>query len=222
MPLRVATVVIGMFQSQSHLAIDEETGECAIVDAGEDGSGIAGTAARLGVRPAIVLLTHGHIDHAGGLAALRRHFPGVPIAMNEGDRFLVEELPAQGRFFGLRVERPPPIDRWLRDGEAIPIGRDVRLRAIFTPGHTPGGTTYYDEKAKVAFVGDTLFAGSVGRTDLPGGSFPTLLHSIRTRLFALPDDVVCYCGHGPETTIGEERRTNPFLQPGIEERLGLE
>jgi glyoxylase-like metal-dependent hydrolase (beta-lactamase superfamily II) len=218
--MKVATVVIGMFQAQSHLAIDEASGECAIVDAGESGEGIAEAVARLGVVPRIVLLTHGHIDHAGGLAELRRRFPGVPIAMNPADLPLVEALPAQGRFFGLRVERPPAIERYLRDGEIIEIGRSLRLRAIFTPGHTLGGTTFYDEAARAAFVGDTLFRGSIGRTDLPGGNFVTLIESIRARLFALPDDVVCYCGHGPATTIGEERRTNPFLEPGAAERLG--
>jgi glyoxylase-like metal-dependent hydrolase (beta-lactamase superfamily II) len=220
--VRVETIVIGMFAAQSHIAMDEATGECAIVDAGESGAGIADAVARLGATPRIVLLTHGHIDHAGGLAEVRRRFPGVPIAMNEADRPWVEALAEQGRMFGLRVESAPPVDRFLADGETIAIGRDVKLRAIFTPGHTEGGTTFFDEAARAAFVGDTLFQGSIGRTDLPGGSFRTLIASVKTRLFPLGDDVRCYCGHGPATTIGRERRANPFLQPGAEEELGIE
>jgi hydroxyacylglutathione hydrolase len=220
--MRVETVAIGMFQAQAHLVVDEPTGECAIIDTGEDGAGIASAVARLGATPKIVLLTHGHIDHAGGLAEVRRRFPGVPIVMNELDRDWVEHLPRQGLMFGLRVEAAPPPDRFVSDGEVIAVGRDVKLRAIFTPGHTRGGTTYFDEAGRRAFVGDTLFRGSIGRTDLPGGSFRTLIASIRERLFPLGDDVVCYCGHGPETTIGRERATNPFLAPGAEERFELE
>jgi glyoxylase-like metal-dependent hydrolase (beta-lactamase superfamily II) len=192
--MRVETVAIGMFQAQAHLVVDEPTGECAIIDTGEDGAGIASAVARLGATPKIVLLTHGHIDHAGGLAEVRRRFPGVPIVMNELDRDWVEHLPRQGLMFGLRVEAAPPPDRFVSD----------------------------DEAGRRAFVGDTLFRGSIGRTDLPGGSFRTLIASIRERLFPLGDDVVCYCGHGPETTIGRERATNPFLAPGAEERFELE
>jgi len=217
--VKVETVVIGMFQAQAHIALDEATLECAIIDTGEDGSGIEEAVRRLGAKPVAVLLTHGHIDHAGGLARMKAAFPGVPVLMNERDAGWVETLPHQGMMFGVRVRPAPPPDRFLRDGEEIAVGRDVRLRAVFTPGHTEGGTTYFDERARAAFVGDTLFERSVGRTDLPGGSFRALVRSIRERLFPLGDDVRCYCGHGPATTIGEERRQNPFLRPGIEDEL---
>jgi glyoxylase-like metal-dependent hydrolase (beta-lactamase superfamily II) len=214
--MKIETVVIGNFQAQSHIALDEATGECAIIDTGEDGRGIEAVVKRLGATPKLVLLTHGHLDHAGGLARVRRAFPGVPIVMNERDLGWVENLERQGLMFGVRLEAAPRPDRFVKDGEEIAIGRDVRLRAIFTPGHTEGGTTFFAEKERVAFVGDTLFQGSVGRTDLPGGSFRTLVASIRERLFPLGDDVTCYSGHGPATTIGEERRSNPFLKPGAE------
>lgn len=220
--MRVETVVIGMFAAQSHIVVDEATNDCAIVDTGESGAGIADAVARLGATPRIVLLTHGHIDHAGGLSEVRRRFPGVPIAANALDREWIEGLARQGLMFGLRVEKAPPVDRFIADGETVAIGRDVKLRAIFTPGHTAGGTTFFDEAARVALVGDTLFQGSIGRTDLPGGDSRTLIASIRLRLLPLGDDVRCFCGHGPDTTIGREHRQNPFLQPGAEEELGLE
>jgi glyoxylase-like metal-dependent hydrolase (beta-lactamase superfamily II) len=217
--MKVETVVIGEFQAQSHIVIDEASGECAIVDTGENGAGIASAVERLGAKPVIILLTHGHLDHAGGLAAVRRRFPDVPIAMSEKDREWVARLPEQGIMFGVRLEPAPKVDRFLAEGETVAIGRDVKLRAIFTPGHTQGGITFFDEKARTAFVGDTLFQGSIGRTDLPGGSLRMLLASIREKLFPLGDDVVCYSGHGPKTTIGEERRTNPFLTDGAEEEM---
>jgi glyoxylase-like metal-dependent hydrolase (beta-lactamase superfamily II) len=122
--------------------------------------------------------------------------------------------------FGVSLEPAPPPDRFVKDGEEIPVGGVLVLKAIYTPGHTRGGTTFDAERERVAFVGDTLFQGSVGRTDLPGGSFRTLAASIRERLLPLGDDVRVYSGHGPATTIGEERRRNPFLKPGIEERNG--
>jgi glyoxylase-like metal-dependent hydrolase (beta-lactamase superfamily II) len=219
--MKIETIEIGVFAAQSHIVLDEATGDCAIVDTGESGAGIAEAVARLGATPRIVLLTHGHLDHAGGLAEVRRRFPGVPIAMNRRDLPWVENMTQQGLMFGVRLEPAPRPDRFLEDGETVAVGRDVKLRAVFTPGHTEGGTTFFDEAARVALVGDTLFAGSVGRTDLPGGSFRALIASIKERLFPLGDDVRCYCGHGPATTIGDERRSNPFLQPGAEEELGL-
>lgn len=220
--MKIETVTSGNFQSQTHIAVDEATGECAIIDTGEDGRGIETVVRRLGATPKMVLLTHGHLDHAGGLAAVRRAWPDIPILMHESDLPWVENLEQQGRMFGIRLERPPPVStiRTFKDGDEIAVGRDIKLETIFTPGHTEGGTTFYAARDKIAFVGDTLFQGSVGRTDLPGGSFRTLVRSIRERLFPLGDDVRCYCGHGPSFTLGEERRNNPFVRIGIEDQLG--
>lgn len=222
MPLRVETIEIGLFQSQSHLAIDEASGECAIIDTGESGAGIAEAVARLGVKPTLVLATHGHLDHVGGLSAVRRAFPDIPIRMNRLDLRWLRNLERQGLMFGVELEPAPPLETigFFEEGEEIAVGRDVRLKTIFTPGHTEGGATFFEPTARVAFVGDTLFHLSVGRTDLPGGSFRTLLASIRQKLLPLGDDVRCHCGHGPSFTIGGERRQNPFVQPGIEDRLG--
>lgn len=217
--MRVESVVIGMFASQSHIVVDEATGACAIIDTGDSGRGIETVVARIGARPEMILLTHGHIDHAGGLAAVRRAWPKIPIYLNKLDQDWVDQLERQGQMFGLPVEKAPPIDRFLSDGELIPLGKDVVFKTIFTPGHTEGGVTFLVESRKVAFVGDTLFKGSVGRTDLPGGSFPTLYRSIQERLLTLDDAVVCYSGHGPKTTIGEERRSNPFIRPDLAGRL---
>jgi glyoxylase-like metal-dependent hydrolase (beta-lactamase superfamily II) len=218
--MKVETVVIGMFAAQSHIVVDEATKECAIVDTGESGEGIEEAVKRLGATPRIVLLTHGHLDHAGGLARVRRAFPGVPIAVAEADLPWVERLAEQGRMFGVKLEAAPRPELFVKDGATFDVG-GITLRAVFTPGHTEGGVTFFAEKERTAFVGDTLFKGSIGRTDLPGGSMRTLLRSIRERLFPLGDDVVCYTGHGPQTTIGAERRKNPFLRPGVEDEMDL-
>ncbi len=204
------TIPIGMFQSNAYIVGDETTRACAIIDSGEDGRGIEAAVHRLGLTPQMLLVTHGHLDHVGGLARLRRAFPGVPVVGSAADRSFFETAAQQGLMFGVRVEAPPPIDRELSDGEIVRIG-SLELRTIFTPGHSPGGVSFHCEAEKAVFVGDALFAGSIGRTDLPGGDYGTLIASIRSRLFPLGDDVVVYSGHGPETTIGDERETNPFL-----------
>ena len=165
-----------------------------------------------------ILLTHAHVDHVTGVAAAKRAL-GVPVHLHHDDLFLYEQAVAQGQLFGLRVEAPPPIDEFYTAGGAIGFGDYVAL-PYHTPGHCPGGVCLAVEKAAETeppaaaanlFVGDTLFAGSIGRTDLPGGDLPTLLASIRNVLFAFGDAAMVYPGHGPATTIGQERRTNPFL-----------
>jgi len=218
--MRVEIVTVGMFQSHSYLVICEETSRCAVVDTGDSGRGIAEAVAEHGLELVAVLLTHGHLDHAGGLAEVRRRFPGVPIHGHPDDAPLIEAMPLQGRMFGIPVDPAPPLDETLADGQVIAIGETVSLRVIATPGHTPGGVSFYDQAAGVCFCGDTLFQGSVGRTDLPGGDGSTLLRSIRERLLSLPDETRCYPGHGAATTIGEERAGNPFLQPGAERMFG--
>ena len=153
---------------------------------------------------------------------VRRHFPDAPIHLHPADVPMVEAMPQQARMFGLQLEAPPAIDHHLTPGQQVEVGRTIRFHVLFTPGHTPGGVTFYEPHEGVALVGDTLFQGSIGRTDLPGGDARRLLASLREELLALPDETRCYSGHGPSTTIGAERSSNPFLQPGAERLFGLQ
>lgn len=159
-----------------------------------------------------VLLTHCHIDHVASARYLAQLW-GVPVVAHEGDRPLAAALQAQAERFGFNRRyftfQPLELDKTVADGETIAVG-DEQLTVIHTPGHSPGGICYYDEAQGVAFVGDTLFAGSVGRCDLPGGDMPTLINSICGKLYRLPGETIVYCGHGPETTIAREIAGNPY------------
>lgn len=217
--MKIATLTGGPFAVSCYLLKDEATGDAAFIDSGDGTLALDALAKKLDATPKMVLLTHGHIDHAGGLARVRREFPEIPILLHDADRFWVDSLAAQGSMFGFDVEPAPPPgpqDRSYREGETIAIGRDLKLKVLFTPGHSAGGVTFRVEGEPLAFVGDTLFQGSIGRTDLPGGDFRTLIRSIREKIFPLGDDVECHSGHGPVTTVGRERKHNPFLRPGNE------
>lgn len=165
-----------------------------------------------------ILLTHGHVDHVTGVAAARDRW-GVPIYLHPADRVIYDNAPAVGRMFGLDVEPPPPVDCALADGDRL-VFDDIEIRVHHTPGHCPGGVCFelrlagQQEPGADLIVGDTLFAGSIGRTDLPGGHHATLLDSIRRVLFAFDPATRVHPGHGPSTTIGEERATNPFVADG--------
>jgi glyoxylase-like metal-dependent hydrolase (beta-lactamase superfamily II) len=199
----------------------EETREGVIVDPGDEVGELLAAAAGHELSIVNILLTHAHLDHVTGVGAAKRAL-NVPVWLHRDDNFLYEQVVEQGRMFGLRVEKQPPIDKFYdlstgrEAGPPTPLrfGRyDVRV--LHTPGHCPGGVclavTKDGETSSTLFVGDTLFAGSIGRTDLPGGDTATLLRSIRDVLFRFPDDTVVWSGHGEVTTIGRERRTNPFL-----------
>ena len=164
-----------------------------------------------------ILLTHAHLDHVTGVGRARTAL-GVPIWLHRDDLFLYEGAEAQGRMFGLTVDPPPPVDQFYEPGSPFVFG-DLTVDILHTPGHCPGGVCLAIGPSGTArrelFVGDTLFAGSIGRTDLPGGDYDTLMRSIREVLLAFPDDTIVHSGHGPETTIGRERNSNPFLVSGI-------
>jgi hydroxyacylglutathione hydrolase len=185
----------------------EQTREGILIDPGDEVDQLLIAAENHHLTIANILLTHAHLDHVTGVAKAKRAL-GVPVWLHRDDNFLYERVVEQGHMFGLRVESQPPIDHFY-DG-ALRFGRyDVRV--LHTPGHCPGGVCLAVGDPPTLFVGDTLFAGSIGRTDLPGGDLETLLRSIRNVLFAFPDDTVVWSGHGEQTTIGREKRTNPFL-----------
>src|SRR5262249_15584679 len=194
----------------------EETREGVIVDPGDEVDLLLEAAGRQRLSIGNILLTHAHLDHVTGVARAKQAL-GVPVWLHKDDNFLYERVQQQGQMFGLAVDPQPPVDRFYdvegHEGR-LRFGR-YRIRVLHTPGHCPGGVclavSKEGERDATLFVGDTLFAGSIGRTDLPGGDMDTLLRSIREVLFRFPDGTVVWSGHGPATTIGQERRTNPFL-----------
>ncbi len=192
----------------------EQTREAALIDPGDEVEDLLGIVAEHRLDVKHILLTHAHVDHVSGVARAHEAL-GAPVYLHPDDRRLYEAADQQARFFGLSVEPPPPVDRSYADHPVIRFGR-YAVRVHHTPGHSPGGVCLQvgrdGEEGRDLFVGDTLFAGSIGRTDLPGGDYPTLIRSIREVLFALGDAANVYPGHGSQTTIGQERRTNPFLQ----------
>ncbi|MDD5307904.1 MAG: MBL fold metallo-hydrolase [Deltaproteobacteria bacterium] len=207
MTLRVETITNGPFQENCFLLWDDAEKTGILIDPGDEPDRIARTAAFLGVKVELICNTHGHIDHAGGVARIKELL-GAPFAMHADDAFLLDSMPSQAGMFGLPPMEIPKVDRELGHGDTIRFaGHEGQV--IHTPGHTPGGCCFLF--GDLIFVGDTLFAGSVGRTDLPGGSARALIDSIKTRLLTLDDRVRVFCGHGPATTIGSERGHNPFL-----------
>ena len=197
------------------------TREGVIVDPGDEVPDLIEAARRHALRITRILLTHAHLDHVTGVAAARRAFP-VPVYLHPDDQFLYDGAVQQGLMFGIRVEPPPPVDVHYGDGVDVSFG-DLQVDVLHTPGHCPGGVclAVSSKSPDVVmpsgathelFVGDTLFAGSIGRTDLPGGDFDTLMESIKTVLFAFPDATPVHSGHGPVTSIGEQKRTNPFVR----------
>ncbi len=207
--LVVAWAAVGPFQENSYVVGDPATGEAVLVDPGDEPARLEALLAGHGLVAKYVVNTHAHIDHAGAVYYFQeRH--GLPFYIHAGEKQWLDALPIQGQMFGLPAPPTPRVDRWIEDGETFAVGQK-RFRVIHTPGHTPGGCCFYFEEDRVLLTGDTLFAGSVGRTDFPGGSWPQLRDSIVNRLFPLGDDVVFYSGHGPPSTLGEERRSNPFV-----------
>jgi len=212
--MRFAIVPVTPFQQNCSVAVCEATQRAAVVDPGGDLDRIENAVAQLGVKVEKILLTHGHIDHCGGTAALAKRLR-IPIeGPQREDRFWIEQLVAQGQRFGFeQVEAFEP-DRWLEDGDRVTVG-ESELEVLYCPGHTPGHIVFFSRPDRVALVGDVLFQGSIGRTDFPRGDHATLIHSIRTKLWPLGDEVSFVPGHGPTSTFGHERRTNPFVADRI-------
>jgi glyoxylase-like metal-dependent hydrolase (beta-lactamase superfamily II) len=206
--MKIVPIPNGMFAENCYLLIDEQAGECAIVDPGEEAGLILHKVKESGAKPTGIWLTHAHVDHVLGVPRIVEE-TGVPVWLHPADRPLYDAVPEQANWFGLApVSHLPAPPNELSHGMRLRVGMiDVEVR--HAPGHSPGSVCLI--VPGVAFTGDVLFAGSIGRTDLPGGNAETLIASIERELLPLSDDTIVYSGHGPETTIGRERRTNPFL-----------
>jgi len=206
--LILRTITVGPFAMNCYVVGSEKTKRGVVIDPGDEGEKILRVLRETGLTIEYILNTHAHLDHVLAVQAVKDG-TGAAFCLHEADLPLLNMLPMQAAMFGLSVKGVPKVDRFLKHGDTLTLD-DLSFRVLHTPGHTPGGVSFFTGKA--VFVGDALFAGSIGRTDLWGGSYETLLESIRSKLFTLPDDVVVYPGHGPETTIGCQRRSNPFLQ----------
>lgn len=208
--LQAFIIPVTPFQQNCSLVFDEARKIGAIVDPGGDVPSILEAIGQSGITIEKILLTHGHIDHAGGAAELREKL-GVPIeGPHTEDLFLLETLAQTGAQYGMTDARPVTPDRWLKEGDGVTIG-DLAFAVYEAPGHTPGSVVFFNADNRFALVGDVLFKGSIGRTDFPRGDHATLIRSIKEKLYPLGDDVVCLPGHGQPCQIGEERLSNPFL-----------
>lgn len=209
----IETQAAGPFVQNGSVVACEKTREAVIIDPGDGVQALLTFASRERLDIRHILLTHAHLDHVTGVAAAKRAL-NVPIYLHRDDLFLYERVVQQGASFGVRIEPQPPIDVFYTPNQVIAFGQ-LEARVHHTPGHCPGGVCLAigekGQPARELFVGDTLFAGSIGRTDLPGGDYNTLIASIRNVLFPFGDAAVVHSGHGPDTTIGRERRSNPFL-----------
>jgi hydroxyacylglutathione hydrolase len=205
-------LTVGPFQENCYIVGDEETRTGALIDPGDEAARIALAVERIGLDIGQIIVTHAHIDHVGAIAPLVDEYL-CPVVMHEEAEAMLKTMPQQAMMMGFRFGKVPRVDRHIGDNEVLEVG-SLRLRSLYTPGHAPGHLAFYEEEQRIVFSGDALFAGSVGRVDLPGGSMEVLMQSISERLLTLPDETRVFSGHGPETTIGRERMTNPFLRGG--------
>lgn len=210
--LNAIIVPVTPFQQNCAILFDAETKQGVVIDPGGDVEAIGEALKEIGVTVQAIWLTHGHIDHAGGAMDLKDALGIDIVGPHQGDRPLLENLENQARMFGVgdSVRNVVP-DRYLNDGESVSFGSHV-FEVLHCPGHAPGHVVFFNRAARFALVGDVLFRGSIGRTDLFGGDHAALIASIKTKLLPLGDDVGFLCGHGPGGNFGEERRTNPFLK----------
>lgn len=203
------TIAVGPLSVNCYIVGCEQSREGIVVDPGGDVDQIAALVQKHGLKIRTVINTHGHFDHLGGNRQALSVF-GARLLIHQADAYMLGTSAEVARAYGLQGENSPEADDYLVDGMEVSFG-NCRLKVLHTPGHTQGGCCLYFENERKVITGDTLFADSIGRTDLPGGAHEQLLESVRTKLFTLPDDVVAYPGHGPETTIGHEKNCNPYF-----------
>lgn len=205
------TFPVGLLQCNCTIAGDETTGEAIVIDPGDDPDLILSKLNAHNLTLKEIICTHTHIDHVGAIFELQQK-AGTPASIHKADLFLFEELETQAQWLGMPAPKRGTIDRFLNDGSSVRCS-GVDLGILHTPGHTPGSTCFLLENGRnILFAGDTLFQNSIGRTDLWGGSMPQILSSIHKKLLTLDDDTLVIAGHGPSTTVGHERRNNPFLK----------
>jgi len=204
------TIVVTEFMTNCFILGDEQTHQAIVIDPGGEADKILRQIDSMGLTVMAIVNTHAHVDHIGAIRQIK-DVTGAQIMMHEAELPLLQAASRMGRLFGIRIEQPPDPDRFLSEGEVISLGDGISLSVLDTPGHSPGGISLVTSDKKLCFAGDTLFAGSIGRTDLPGGDYHTLIASIKTKLLPLGDDMKVLPGHGPATTLGAERRYNPFL-----------
>jgi len=210
--MKIDHLILGAYETNSYvLRQNDAARDCLIIDTGLDAGGLPGFLAEQELNPAAIVFTHGHVDHIGGAAAIRSKFPDMKVYIHKLDAEMLTEPEANLSGMTGMPFTTEPEDFSLAEQDVVEQA-GVKLLVLHTPGHTPGGICLYSKEDSVAFVGDTLFADSVGRTDFPGGSMPQLISSIREKLFTLSDETKVYPGHGPATTIGHEKAYNPFVR----------
>ena len=208
--LKYLTIPVTAFQQNCSLVWDDQSLQAAVIDPGGDLNVLLDAVNKLGLKLEQIWVTHGHLDHCSGAADLAEQL-GLPIiGPHRGDQFWIDGLPQQSVHFGFPKAEMFKPDRWLSDGDTVSIGR-CTLDVRHCPGHTPGHVVFHSKEGQRCFVGDVLFAGSIGRTDFPGGDYDTLISSITQRLWPMGDETVFIPGHGPESTFGRERRSNPYV-----------
>jgi glyoxylase-like metal-dependent hydrolase (beta-lactamase superfamily II) len=203
----VDMVTVGPFQENTFFLRAADAPETIVIDPGDEPERLISIVETHRWKPVAIVNTHAHLDHIGAVSELKNHFK-LPFYLHPDDLNTLRDAPEHARMFGVRVPLVPEVDHALEGGQTLDLA-GLQIRVLYTPGHTPGGVSFVVDGR--VFAGDALFYGSIGRTDLPGGDYDTLMRSLREQLLPLPDETIVHCGHGPDTTIGRERRQNPFL-----------